>query len=89
MRRHGCRERFGTSRSRRRMWLRNLTMRALPHLPWKGLVAGAVDEAADAIRAPGPSNVTGRLTTLGPAGSDDIGSGCRGVVSTSATRGRP
>ncbi|HEY9377937.1 MAG TPA: hypothetical protein VIQ02_12675, partial [Jiangellaceae bacterium] len=36
-------------RSRTRIWFRNQTIRALPYLPWKGLIAGGVQKAANAI----------------------------------------
>ena len=36
-------------RSRAQIWLRNQAIRALPHLPWRGLVGGGVQRAANAI----------------------------------------
>jgi len=36
-------------RSRPQIWLRNQLIRALPYMPWKGLVAGGVQKAANAI----------------------------------------
>jgi 2-polyprenyl-6-methoxyphenol hydroxylase-like FAD-dependent oxidoreductase len=36
-------------RSRTQMWMRNQFIRALPYMPWKGLVAGGVQKAANAI----------------------------------------
>jgi 2-polyprenyl-6-methoxyphenol hydroxylase-like FAD-dependent oxidoreductase len=36
-------------RSRSQIWLRNQFIRALPHMPWRGLVAGGVQKAADAV----------------------------------------
>jgi 2-polyprenyl-6-methoxyphenol hydroxylase-like FAD-dependent oxidoreductase len=36
-------------RSRSQIWLRNHLIRALPYMPWKGLVAGGVHKAANAI----------------------------------------
>jgi 2-polyprenyl-6-methoxyphenol hydroxylase-like FAD-dependent oxidoreductase len=36
-------------RSRAQMWLRNQFIRLLPYMPWKGLVAGGVQKAANAI----------------------------------------
>jgi 2-polyprenyl-6-methoxyphenol hydroxylase-like FAD-dependent oxidoreductase len=36
-------------RSRSQIWLRNQTIRALPYMPWRGLLAGGVQKAADAI----------------------------------------
>jgi 2-polyprenyl-6-methoxyphenol hydroxylase-like FAD-dependent oxidoreductase len=36
-------------RSRSQIWLRNQLIRALPYMPWKGLVAGGVHKAANAI----------------------------------------
>jgi 2-polyprenyl-6-methoxyphenol hydroxylase-like FAD-dependent oxidoreductase len=36
-------------RSRTQIWLRNQTIRALPYLPWKGMIAGGVQKAANAI----------------------------------------
>jgi 2-polyprenyl-6-methoxyphenol hydroxylase-like FAD-dependent oxidoreductase len=36
-------------RSRSQIWLRNQAIRALPYLPWKGMVAGGVQKAANAI----------------------------------------
>ena len=36
-------------RSRSQIWLRNQFLRALPHMPWKGIVAGGVQRAASAI----------------------------------------
>ena len=31
------------------MWLRNRFVRMLPYMPWKGLIAGGVQKAANAI----------------------------------------
>ena len=39
-------------RSRRQMWLRNQAIRMLPYMPWKGLVAGGVQRAVNAITLP-------------------------------------
>jgi 2-polyprenyl-6-methoxyphenol hydroxylase-like FAD-dependent oxidoreductase len=36
-------------RSRAQLWLRNQFIRMLPYMPWKGLVAGGVQKAANAI----------------------------------------
>jgi 2-polyprenyl-6-methoxyphenol hydroxylase-like FAD-dependent oxidoreductase len=36
-------------RSRAQLWLRNQFVRMLPYMPWKGLVAGGVQKAANAI----------------------------------------
>jgi 2-polyprenyl-6-methoxyphenol hydroxylase-like FAD-dependent oxidoreductase len=36
-------------RSRSQIWLRNQFIRALPYMPWRGLVAGGVQKAADAV----------------------------------------
>jgi 2-polyprenyl-6-methoxyphenol hydroxylase-like FAD-dependent oxidoreductase len=36
-------------RSRSQMWLRNQFIRMLPYMPWRGLVAGGVQRAANAI----------------------------------------
>jgi 2-polyprenyl-6-methoxyphenol hydroxylase-like FAD-dependent oxidoreductase len=36
-------------RSRWQMWMRNQFIRMLPYMPWKGLVAGGVQKAANAI----------------------------------------
>jgi 2-polyprenyl-6-methoxyphenol hydroxylase-like FAD-dependent oxidoreductase len=36
-------------RSRSHIWLRNQLIRALPYMPWKGLLAGGVQKAANAI----------------------------------------
>ena len=36
-------------RSQPQIWLRNQLIRALPYLPWKGMVAGGVQKAANAI----------------------------------------
>ncbi len=36
-------------RSRSQIWLRNQVIRALPYLPWKGLIAGGAQKAANAI----------------------------------------
>jgi 2-polyprenyl-6-methoxyphenol hydroxylase-like FAD-dependent oxidoreductase len=36
-------------RSRSQIWLRNQLIRALPYLPWRGLVAGGVRKAANAV----------------------------------------
>ena len=36
-------------RSRSQIWLRNQFIRALPYLPWRHLVAGGVEKAANAI----------------------------------------
>jgi 2-polyprenyl-6-methoxyphenol hydroxylase-like FAD-dependent oxidoreductase len=36
-------------RSRSQIWLRNQAIRALPYLPWRGIVAGGVQRAANAI----------------------------------------
>jgi 2-polyprenyl-6-methoxyphenol hydroxylase-like FAD-dependent oxidoreductase len=36
-------------RSRAQIWLRNQAIRALPHLPWRGLAGGGVQKAANAI----------------------------------------
>jgi 2-polyprenyl-6-methoxyphenol hydroxylase-like FAD-dependent oxidoreductase len=36
-------------RSRSQIWLRNQTIRALPYMPWRGLLAGGVQKAANAI----------------------------------------
>jgi 2-polyprenyl-6-methoxyphenol hydroxylase-like FAD-dependent oxidoreductase len=36
-------------RSRSQIWLRNQAIRALPYLPWKGMVAGGAQKAANAI----------------------------------------
>jgi 2-polyprenyl-6-methoxyphenol hydroxylase-like FAD-dependent oxidoreductase len=36
-------------RSRSQIWLRNRLIRALPYMPWKGLVAGGVQKAANAV----------------------------------------
>ena len=36
-------------RSRNQIRLRNLFIRTLPYLPWRGLVAGGVQKAANAI----------------------------------------
>lgn len=36
-------------RSRPQIWLRNQFIRALPYLPWKGLVTGGVQKAANAV----------------------------------------
>ena len=36
-------------RSRSQIWIRNQFIRALPYMPWKGLVAGGVQKAANAI----------------------------------------
>jgi 2-polyprenyl-6-methoxyphenol hydroxylase-like FAD-dependent oxidoreductase len=36
-------------RSRSQIWLRNQAVRALPYMPWRGLLAGGVQKAADAI----------------------------------------
>jgi 2-polyprenyl-6-methoxyphenol hydroxylase-like FAD-dependent oxidoreductase len=36
-------------RSRPQIWLRNQFIRVLPYLPWKGLVAGGVQKAANAV----------------------------------------
>lgn len=40
-------------RSRSQIWLRNQLIRALPYLPWKGMVAGGVHKAANAITLKG------------------------------------
>ena len=32
------------------MWLRNQTIRTLPYMPWKRLIAGGADKAANAIQ---------------------------------------
>jgi 2-polyprenyl-6-methoxyphenol hydroxylase-like FAD-dependent oxidoreductase len=40
---------FLLPRSRSQVWLRNQFIRALPYMPWKGLVAGGVQKAARAI----------------------------------------
>jgi 2-polyprenyl-6-methoxyphenol hydroxylase-like FAD-dependent oxidoreductase len=36
-------------RSRNQIWLRNLFIRTLPYMPWRSLVAGGVQQAANAI----------------------------------------
>jgi 2-polyprenyl-6-methoxyphenol hydroxylase-like FAD-dependent oxidoreductase len=36
-------------RSRAQIWFRNQAIRALPYLPWKGMIAGGVHKAANAI----------------------------------------
>jgi hypothetical protein len=36
-------------RSRRQIRRRNLFIRMLPHLPWRGLVAGGAQKAANAV----------------------------------------
>jgi 2-polyprenyl-6-methoxyphenol hydroxylase-like FAD-dependent oxidoreductase len=36
-------------RSRPQIWMRNQFIRMLPHMPWRGLVAGGVQKAANAI----------------------------------------
>jgi 2-polyprenyl-6-methoxyphenol hydroxylase-like FAD-dependent oxidoreductase len=36
-------------RSRSQIWLRNQLIRALPYMPWKGVIAGGVQKAANAI----------------------------------------
>jgi hypothetical protein len=36
-------------RSRSQVWLRNQFIRALPYMPWRGLLAGGVQKAANAI----------------------------------------
>jgi 2-polyprenyl-6-methoxyphenol hydroxylase-like FAD-dependent oxidoreductase len=36
-------------RTRSQIWLRNQFIRALPYMPWKGVVAGGVQKAANAI----------------------------------------
>ena len=36
-------------RSRPQIWMRNQLIRMLPHMPWRGLVAGGVHKAANAI----------------------------------------
>jgi 2-polyprenyl-6-methoxyphenol hydroxylase-like FAD-dependent oxidoreductase len=36
-------------RSRLQIWLRNHTIRMLPYMPWKGLITGGVQKAANAI----------------------------------------
>jgi 2-polyprenyl-6-methoxyphenol hydroxylase-like FAD-dependent oxidoreductase len=36
-------------RSRSQIWVRNLFIRMLPYTPWRGLVAGGVQKAANAI----------------------------------------
>jgi 2-polyprenyl-6-methoxyphenol hydroxylase-like FAD-dependent oxidoreductase len=36
-------------RSRSQIWVRNQFIRMLPHMPWRGLVAGGVQKAANAI----------------------------------------
>ena len=35
--------------SRSQIWMRNQFIRALPYMPWKGLIAGGVHKAANAI----------------------------------------
>jgi 2-polyprenyl-6-methoxyphenol hydroxylase-like FAD-dependent oxidoreductase len=35
--------------SRTQIWFRNQTLRALPYLPWKGMITGGVQKAANAI----------------------------------------
>jgi hypothetical protein len=40
-------------RSRTQIRMRNLFLRLLPHLPWKGIVTGGVQKAANAIRLEG------------------------------------
>ncbi len=37
-------------RSRTQIWFRNQTIRALPYLPWKGMITGGVQKAANAIK---------------------------------------
>jgi 2-polyprenyl-6-methoxyphenol hydroxylase-like FAD-dependent oxidoreductase len=37
-------------RSRTQIWFRNQTISALPYLPWKGLITGGVQKAANAIK---------------------------------------
>ena len=36
-------------RSRAQIWFRNRAIRALPYLPWKGMIAGGAHKAANAI----------------------------------------
>jgi hypothetical protein len=36
-------------RSQSQIWLRNQFIRALPYLPWKSMIAGGVQKAANAI----------------------------------------
>jgi 2-polyprenyl-6-methoxyphenol hydroxylase-like FAD-dependent oxidoreductase len=36
-------------RSRSQIWMRNKMIQLLPHLPWKGMIAGGVHKAANAI----------------------------------------
>ena len=36
-------------RSRPQIWMRNQFIRMLPHMPWRGVVAGGVHKAANAI----------------------------------------
>jgi 2-polyprenyl-6-methoxyphenol hydroxylase-like FAD-dependent oxidoreductase len=36
-------------RSRSQIWMRNQFIRMLPYMPWRGLVAGGVQKAANAI----------------------------------------
>jgi len=36
-------------RSRAQMWMRNQAIRALPYLPWRGVIAGGVQKASTAI----------------------------------------
>ena len=40
---------FLLTRSRSQVWLRNQFVRMLPYMPWKGLIAGGVQKAANAI----------------------------------------
>jgi 2-polyprenyl-6-methoxyphenol hydroxylase-like FAD-dependent oxidoreductase len=40
---------FLLPKSRSKVWLRNQFIRVLPYMPWKGLIAGGVQKAADAI----------------------------------------
>jgi 2-polyprenyl-6-methoxyphenol hydroxylase-like FAD-dependent oxidoreductase len=40
---------FLLPKSRSQVWLRNQFIRVLPYMPWKGLIAGGVQKAADAI----------------------------------------
>jgi 2-polyprenyl-6-methoxyphenol hydroxylase-like FAD-dependent oxidoreductase len=40
---------FLLAKSRSRVWLRNQFIRMLPYMPWKGLIAGGVQKAANAI----------------------------------------
>src|ERR671921_2478230 len=67
---------FLLPKSRSQVWLRNQFIRVLPYMPWKGLIAGGVQKAADAITlkeyapiasTPGPGDRPGEETARGRA----------------------